>query len=194
MERGAIECVYVPAARGRALARGCVELALGLALAMTVVYFVSDLRLVPSGVSNRIGDYAVLAAMVPVSVAALVLVCRGLKWAALCAWPTDVGFGFTRDKLIIRLGPFGSAQYPAGVVSVRYPFEMSADEAAGSSFEAFLPEDEQLATLVPLITPPDGAPVRLDLLRYTGRSETELAGALAPLLNGWRQSRGGPAG
>ncbi|RJP32748.1 MAG: hypothetical protein C4547_13610 [Phycisphaerales bacterium] len=178
--------VFIPVSRVRAVARGLVWTVLGLGLARTVAYFVSDLRLVPSAVSNRIGDYAVLVAMVPLSVVSLVLLYRGLKWLALGMWPSRIGFVFTARGLSVRLGPFGSRVYAAGHVRVRYPFEMSDDEAARSSFEAFLPEEEQIATLVPQIVPPDGAAIRLDLMRYSGRAESDLAARLSPILSAWR--------
>ena len=76
--------------------------------------------------------------------------------------------------------------YDAVRLDVRYPFELSADTVNGS-FEAFLPQEEQIARFLPRLLHPDARePLNQVILRFAGGREEEIAAAMRPAVEQWR--------
>lgn len=88
----------------------------------------------------------------------------------------------------MRFGPFGTTSYDAARLDVRYLFELSAD-STDEGFEAFLPEEEQIARLLPRICHAN-TDQRLNeqILRFTASAEAEIATRLGPLIRVWRNA------
>ena len=145
----------------------------------------------PSAVSGRLVDYSVAVVALPIVVAALVCAFHGVRWALLAVWPRRLGVYAERDALVLRLGPFGVRRYDQARLEVRYPFE-SLDEAEDADFEAYLPVDEQMATLLPRLTHPNSdEPLNWVVLRFVSGPEAGVAAALRPAIARWRENSAG---
>lgn len=147
-----------------------------------------------SAVSNRLVDYCVAVVALPIIVAALVCAFHGLRWALLTVWPGRLGVYAERDALVLRLGPFGVRRYDLARLEVRYPFELldDADAAEDAGFEAYLPVEEQMATLLPRITHPNSdEPLNWVVLRFVSGPEAGVAAALRPAIARWRAKSAG---
>lgn len=187
--------VHVPVARPKALTHAVLWGGLALVLGVTTVMIYERLEFRPTGVSNRLVDYSIAVAAFPIALAAVFVAMRSLRWLLLCVWPGPLGVYAGEDALVLRLGSFGTQRYDAARLDVRYPFELSADADEGD-FEAFLPEQEQLAKLLPRIAHPEASePLNVVILRYAGMSQTEAASAFGPILERWRaRGQAQPAG
>ena len=178
--------VHVPVARSKALTRGAfwIAPAIVLGFATLMVYERVDLR--PTAVSSRFVEYSLLLAGLPFAMSAALCVFVCLRWLLLWIWPGNLVILASEDELTFRLGPFGTRRYDAGRFVVSYPFELSPDEE-GSGFEAYLPEEEQIETLLPRVDHPDApGPLNLLILRYVTATEREMAGTLRTVIRGWR--------
>ncbi len=181
--------VHIPVARSKALIRALVRGVLALALGVVTLSIYGRLNFRPSGVSNRIVDYSIAFCTLPLAAATLVSAAKALRWLLLGAWPRETGVHADADELVFRLGPFGGRRYDAQRLEVHYPFELESELEDGG-FEAFLPEEQQRATLLPRIAHAETQEkLNLAILRYTGISEVDAAKALRPLLDLWRQRR-----
>ncbi len=178
--------IRVPLARLRALTRAVFWSVVSCAAGLAVTMIFGRLQFHPTGISNRLVDYSIAVTLLPLAPLAIFSAIRALRWLALCVWPGALGVYASEEALILRLGSFGTRRYDAARLDVRYPFELSGDIDDGA-FEAFLPQEEQLASLLPRITHPDARqPLNLVMLRYAGGSESELAHRLRPMLDKWR--------
>lgn len=170
--------------------RAFVRLMFGAMVGAFVVQAYAGLHFIPTGVSNRLTDYALAIALLPVAAATAFLLWAGLRWLALAAWPAAVRMEFSDRGIAIYLGPFGQCFLDAGRLVVRYPHEMDPEEG-GEAFELF--EDPQLQerTRVPHIEHPD-YPGRVDLLmlRYGVLDEPALAQRLSPFIAAVRGGAG----
>jgi len=179
--------VRLPAARSKALIRGVlwsVPAAL-LGLACVVVYGHLDFR--ASVVSSRLVELSLAALMLPVAAAAVSSGVVAARWVLLVLWPSAVGITASPANLELRLGPFGARRFDGERITVRYPFELTAEEVDGM-FEAFLPEEEQFANLVPRLRHPSARePLERTILRFAGLSERYVASALRPVVACWRE-------
>lgn len=140
----------------------------------------------PSAVSSRAVALSLALAALPLALGAIACALKALQWLLLGMWPGSVGICASRDALRLRLGPFGNRSFDAGRLDVRYPFELEG-EAQDGSFEAFLPEEEQRARLLPRITHPDATePVNLMILKHTAGAEEAVTKTLRPMFDLWR--------
>ncbi len=145
------------------------------------------IRFTPSGASNRIEDYALLIALLPVAGLGLWLAWRGARWLALACWPGRVGVEADARELVLALGPFGFWRLDAVRLRAVYLFELDSDELASDQFEAHLPEDHQRRVMLPRLSHPDCPfPIRERLLALLAGDEPELARQLAPFIRAWR--------
>ena len=72
-------------------------------------------------------------------------------------------------------------------IKARYFFELPADDV-DEPFEALLPEEEQIAKLIPELTHPDATmPLRRTILRFVHGDEETIAAALRPVIERWRR-------
>ena len=183
--------IFVPLARGRAATRAILWSVPALLLGAAVFVVYSRLHFVPTAVSNRIVDYAVAVAALPLPILALICAIRTVRYVLAVVWPSPVGVYADAQALELRLGPFGTAAYPAGELAIRYPFELSGDDDGG--FEAFLPEEEQMARLLPRITHPRAKrSIHRTILHFMAGGESEIAQALRPAIELWRGERPNP--
>ena len=181
--------VWIPAAGGRALVRG---MWWGVAAALSgaacwLIYSRLDFR--PAAVTNRLVDYALAVAALPLLMVAVLSAIKTLQWLLLAAWPKPVGIHADRRGLTFRLGPFRTRRFDAARLEVRYPFEL-LEEDDGGDFEAYLPEDQQLARFLPRLRHPQtNELLNRTILTFARNEEPQLAQTLRPLITHWRSER-----
>jgi len=140
-----------------------------------------------SGLTNRLVEWSIVLAGLPVAASAIVTALLSLRWLLLTFWPATVGVEVDKDALHGRWGPFGSRRFDARRLRIRYPFELIGRDDEDAGFEAYLPEEEQVARLLPRITHPDAhEPLNKTMLKFLAASEADAAGALQPALAYWR--------
>jgi hypothetical protein len=178
--------VFLPADRGKAVVHGLLWLAAAFLLGFGTIVIFQSLPFGGSVANRRLVDYAIALAALPLAAAAIATAIAGLRWALLGFWPSPVGVEAAPHGLTLRLGPFGTKSYESAGLDVKYPFELSGDFEDGG-FEAFLPEEEQIAKFLPRIIHASGRePLNRIILRYAKGSEAELTAALQPVLHIWR--------
>ncbi len=185
------DAVTVPAGRVRALTRAVAWSVPAAGAVLPAVLLFSRVDLSRSALSSRMVELSLAAAAVPFALAALGCMFVALRWLLFAAWPARVGIVAEAEALELRLGPFGSQRYDTAQLDVRYPFELIEDEEDGG-FEAFLPEDEQYARLLPCMRHPRASePLNRTMLKFVSGSEEELAAALRPMIQRWRTVHSG---
>lgn len=178
--------IRIAVARSKALTRAMIWSVPALVLGAATVWIYGGLDFEPSAASNRLVDYSIAVAASPIALTAALGAFNALRWLLLFAWPGRVAIRADEQALHIAAGPFGTRHYDAERLAVHYPFEMSADDD-GPTFEAFLPEEEQLDNLLPRIRHPDAATeINRTILKFAVGTEAELAGALRPVIERWR--------
>ena len=177
--------VKLPVSRGNGLVRGLLWCVAGAITGQATALVVRGLRFSPSGVSNQMEDYALALLMLPIGLAAAACIFSGGRWLLLAAWPAPLGMRATKSALHLDLGPFGGRRFSADRFTIRYPFEF--DDADDGGFEACLPEEQQIATLLPQMRHPDsGQPVDRVILRFTTLPLQEVVRILGPAIERWR--------
>lgn len=178
--------VWIPASRGRALSRAILWAAPTVILGGAAVIIFRGLDFSPAAAHQRLIQISIAVASAPLAIAALTCGFACIRYSLLALWPGRVGMEANNSTLAFRLGPFGTRRYDSASLDIRYPFEQSGDVTEGG-FEAFLPEDEQLARLVPRITHPRAKePLNRVLVRFCSSDEAELAQTLRPAIDRWR--------
>lgn len=186
---GGSATVRIKVSRVRAASRAIAFGAPAILLGLIVVIVLGKLRFSPTGFSNRVVDYSVAALLIPLAGLSAYGTLASVRHFLLSCWPLPLGIVFEERKLLLCLGPFGRWEYDVHMLEIQYPFEQSVD-LAGGSFEAFLPVDEQLATLVPHISL-SGERDAIDrrILRFAAHSEEELASMVRDVISQWRASQ-----
>lgn len=179
----------VPVSRTKALTRAIVWSAPALLLGATAMVLFDQVDLRSSAVSNRLVDYCLaLAALLP-AIASLIFGVVALGRILLALWPATVAIVAEHDALWLRLGPLGTKRYDVARLDIQYPFEIEDEDDEGS-FEAFLPEEQQIDTLMPRITHPDSSkPLNRVILTFAGGSEREVVAILRSAFGRWREPR-----
>ncbi len=178
--------VQIPVARSKALVRAMWWSVSALLTGLVAYLIYSSLDFRPSPITNRIVEYSLALVALPVPGAALFSALKALLWAGLWLWPGSVGIFADEQALTFKLGPFGIQVYDAARLDVRYPFEFSSDIEDGG-FEAFLPEEEQVARFLPRLLHPDGdGALNLVILCFVSGDESQIAAALRPVIQQWR--------
>ena len=178
--------VRLPVPRARALIRALLLAMPALVLLTASVAVVRHLLAQPSGVGTRAVDSAIVVLSLPLPLLAAIFAWRAVRWLALALWPAPVGAFADREGLTLRLGWFVRQRFDARRMDICYPFELSEEEADGS-VEAFLPPEQQFATMLPRILHPEAdEPLNRTLLRYTLGSQEAAAAALRPVIEQWR--------
>jgi len=184
----------IPVSRARAVLPAALRLFGGAVVGVFVVTSYRGLHFVPSGASNRITDYALAVALLPVAVGGLYLLLTGLRWLLLVLWPGNLEIVGSSREILFALGPFGRHRFDAPRLRIRYPYECDPDEGE-YSVEAF--EDPQLQerTRVPRIDHPDH-PGRVDRLieRFAAPQRQALVDAMQPFIAALRENRASAAG
>ncbi|MEK6674665.1 MAG: hypothetical protein AABZ47_03310 [Planctomycetota bacterium] len=178
--------ISIPVGRAKALSKATVLFLPGALLGIVTGLILADLRFIPSGASNRIVDYAVAALALGLAIISIFLLIRGGTWLLLSLWPGHVGIHADEHELRLCLGPFKARRFIATELRITYPFD-TIDNGDDVSFEAYLPEEVQIQTLLPAIIPHASAE-RLDrvLLQFAKGSEPQVATALSAVFMSWR--------
>ena len=146
----------------------------------------SSLNYRSTGVSNRLVDLGFASAALPIVSGAIVTAFLALRWLLLTMWPSRLAIDADGSGILFRLGPFGTTHFPATDLKITYPYEM-ADGDEDGGFEAYLPEEEQLRTLLPRMKfPGRSEPLNRTILRFAHASEREAAQLLRPAIESWR--------
>lgn len=170
--------LFLPLARGRMLLRGLVWGAGGFLLGVLAREIFSKLDFTRTGVHSRLVEASLAVVALPIAVGAAGCVWHGFRHLLVALWVGESGIILRANSLALRLGPFGSRDYPAGELAIKYPFELSGDE---ESFEAFLPEQLQRATMLPRIThPSEKVPISRQILRFAQGTEPQIAQRIRP--------------
>lgn len=178
--------VTIPVSRSKALLRAVIWGAPSVLLGLAAFFIYSQLHFVPSGISNRLVDYAFAIAALPIPLAGLWTGWKGLGWLALCVWGSPVEIVAKPATLEFRLGPFARRTFNIADLDIRYPFELIDDEDEGG-FESFLPEEQQRSTLLPrIVHPTTRSPLQRTILQFAVGDEAELARALRPMIERWQ--------
>jgi len=181
--------VFIPLARGRAATRAILWAVPALLLGAVVGITYSRLHFRPTAIASGIVDYAVAIAALPLVGFALFCAVRTLQYILAAVWPGPLGLHADGEYLQLFLGPFGNQCYRAVELDIRYPFEMEEDDEGGG-FEQFLPEDEQLARMIPRITHQSAkVPISRTILRFMGGDEPRIASQLRRVIEHWRSGR-----
>lgn len=178
--------VVIPVSRRRAAARAVACLAGGTAVGLVPIGVLPRLQWTPTAVDNRLDEYALLAAMLPLAGVSAALLWRGARWLAAACWPGRLRIEAGPAALTLALGPFGTAAYDARRLCIRYPFER-VDDPQGAGFEGFLPEDVQRVQFLPEITHPEAkGSLRLRILKFAAGTESDIACRLNAVVRHWR--------
>lgn len=185
--------MFIPVSRSKALSGALVWCVPAAVLVLAALYITGRFTPQPVRVVGRLVDYSLALVGLGLALSAAYCGLRGFAWIALSVWPRRVGVCAESDALTLRLGPFGTHRYEAAQLEVRYPFELDEEESE-SPYEALLPQEQQLATLLPQIVDRN-TKRRVDpaILRFVGLSEPGTAAVLRPLLECWRAIESEPA-
>lgn len=141
---------------------------------------------------NRLVACATALVALPAPLTALICGFKFLRYAALWMWPGRVCVFADARVLVFALGPFGTRRFDAARLETQYPFEQLEADGEAEGFEAFLPQDEQIARLVPWLSHPEATPSTLSihrtLLRFCAGDEAEIAARLRPAIDAWRSA------
>jgi hypothetical protein len=178
--------VFWPAARSRAATRGVLFLAATVLSGVATFVVYASLQFGPSVAGSRVVDYGIAVAALPLPILTWVGALRAARWLLLAAWPKPVGIRAREAALSLELGPFGIRRFDVARLEVKYPFELSGDFEEGS-FEAFLPEEQQVAQFVPRMSHPEAAQsLHQTILRFGAGNEADIAAGLRPMIERWR--------
>jgi len=177
-ENHALTSMALKVDRVRALGRGLVWLTAAVPLLLIVGLLLSRLDFTKTGVHSLLVEASLALLAIPLGVGALVCAFRGFQHLLLGFWIGDIGMAADDHHLTLCLGPFGTRTYPVSELDIKYPFELSGDE---ESFEAFLPEETQRATMLPRILHPSvREPISRTILRFASGTEVEIAQQVRP--------------
>lgn len=179
--------VFYPASRSRAATRALLWSAGACLCGVVAFQIYTRLHFGATLAGSRLVSISIAVIALPLPILSIALGIRAVRWILLAAWPKRVGFRATTVDLTLELGPFGRARYDTARLDVRYPFELSGDET-DSGFEAFLPEEEQLARFIPRMAHPAARePIHRTILRFAQGDEAEIAAVLRPAFDAWRK-------
>lgn len=147
----------------------------------------------PTATSNRIVDYAIAIAALPLPAVGVVCAIRAVRHFLAVVWCSRLGVYASEISLRLHFGPFGTVEYPAKELDIRYPFELSGDFEDGG-FEQYLPEGEQIARLLPRITHPRvKVPINRTVLQFVSGDEASIASMMRPVIEQWRRRNPSPS-
>jgi len=177
--------IFVRVQRMTALSRALLSLAPAVVIASIAWPVLTDVWK-DGGASSLIVDIAVSLALAPFVLGAVALCVSGFRWLLLACWPRPAGIYADATALTLALGPFGTRRYDVDRLEVRYLFECSDDEEA-DSYEALLPEEEQIRRYLPVMQHPEiREPLNRVVMRFLGGSESAAAARLRPMIARWR--------
>ncbi len=145
----------------------------------------SHLNFTPNAVSNRITDFSLLLILLPIALAGLVIGLGGCRWLVTGCWPGQLAIVASTHSLTFHLGAMPTQRYPIDKLTIRYLFEMNTDEIGEDLiYEALLPQEKQLADMLPLIEAAGGSkPLNITILNLCSGTERQIAAALKPFID-----------
>ena len=147
----------------------------------------TNLDFATTAVSNGAVQAALALLASPLPIVAVICAFQAGRWFLLAAWPGPLGVFTDRQRLVLKLGSFGQREYAANALDIRYPFELLDEGAEEVTFEAYLPEDEQIEKFVPRIVHRTAhEPVGRTILRFGKGTEADIAARLRPFIVVWR--------
>ena len=174
-----------PIARGRAMTRGLLYAATAFLLGAVTMLVYQPLASSVGGGSSRLVDLSIAVIASPLPLFCIAAAWTSVRWLLLAAWPAKLGVEATVDELVCRFGSFGTKRFDAGRIEARYPFEL-VDEDVDGGFEAFLPEEQQMAEFLPRMLHPDAnEPINRLILKFSMGTEAEVAAAFGPMIRKW---------
>lgn len=185
--------IIVRASRVRALTRALLWAApTALATGVLLGAF-RGLLFAPPGLDSRPVTWSRWLVTMPLFIVAIALLIPTLRHLLLAVWIGPLGFRYRANTFEWQLGPFGRKQLDVARLGVFYPYELPEDQLTDAGFEAYLPEEEQHATMLPRITHP-AHPGRIDelLLRFGSSDERALVTAFRPIVERIRRDQGRP--
>ena len=155
----------------------------GVSIVALFAWLLSGLDFVPSGVSNRIIEYALACIYVMTVLGGLALVWRGLYWVSVASWPRPVCVVVDADAIRFELGPMGRQCYDLARVSAVYPFD-EPEEGDDGVYEALRDPEKYAAEHLPKMTHPD-AVSNLDVMirHLVTADETAMVRKLKPIID-----------
>lgn len=178
--------IHIPVTRLGALVRGVIQGSAAVACAALTGLVYGSLTWNRPDLGRLLVDVSIAIIALPMPIVALVTAFGGLRWLALALWPARLGIDADDTALTLRFGPFGTRRYEANQLRAVYPFETDGDPAE-LGFEAFLPPEQQIETLLPRMTyRSESVPVDRLVLRFAAGSEREIVAALRPAIGLWR--------
>lgn len=179
----AVEPVSFPVDRMRAARRGVTFLSPGAGVVVLFGWLISGLDFIPSGVSNRIIEYALACIYLMAALGGVALVWRGLYWLCVASWPRPVCVVADANAIRFELGPMGRQCYDLTRISAVYPFD-EPEEGDDDVYEALRDPEKYEAEHLPRMTHPD-AVSHLDVMirHLVTIDEADLARRLKPFVN-----------
>lgn len=170
--------LVTPVSRMRALSRGAAWGAGALILGVMARAAWERLDFTRTGVHSLLVEGALAVVGLAPAAGAVICAARAFLYLLLGLWTKRIGVFADDEYLTLRLGPFGTMEYPVRELDIRYPFELSGDE---DSFEAFLPKDVQRATMLPrMLRHGEPKPIQQMILRFAAGTEAEVAARMRP--------------
>lgn len=178
--------IFWPASRARAATRFVLWAAGAVVLGAATFVVYRHVSLGPGVVGSRLVEISIAVFAAPLPIFALLTAFKAIRWLLLVTWPGPVGIRTRPDSLILQFGPFGTTTLDAARLDIKYPFELSGDFESGG-FEAFLPEEHQLANFIPQLSHPAATRnIRTLILSHGRGTESQIASALRPAIERWR--------
>ncbi len=178
---------WIPVDRVRALLRGSLWLVPAAILVSISVPLWPVFRNESSAISNRLVTWSFALLLAPLPISGILCGFHAFRWLLLACWPARIGVFGNEDRIELRFGPFGFRSVEGARLEIRYPFERIGEDDE-PTFEAYLPEEDQVARFLPRIRYPGmREPINQAILRYAKGSEPEIASALRPLLKQWHR-------
>lgn len=182
--------VHIPLSRSKAWRRAATFLLPGLAILFLLTRQIQELNFKPSGVSNRLPEYAWGIVYLFGVVIGLRLAWRGFYWSLVAIWRGNLGITADREQFVVAMGPMGRKVYDSGGIVARYPYD---DPEAGDDglAEGLRDPARYRKTYLPILTHA-ASKIRLDLLvrHLAGEAESSLAASLHDFIMWRRQANG----
>lgn len=183
----------LPASRMRALTRALLWATPTALLAVVFTGMLRGLLFAPSGLDSRLVTVSRWLIATPLPFTMIALLIPTLRHLLFAVWLGPVGFRYAANTFEWRLGPFGRKQLDVARLELLYPHELPDDELTEAGFEAYLPVEQQHATMLPRITHPQHHG-RIDelILRFGTADGRALVTAFRPIVERIRRDQGRP--
>ena len=169
-----------PASRVTGLVRASLLGAGGSLLILPMVLAWPNIRHLFQFQSRRLTDYSLILFLGFFAFVGALVCGRAIQWLAYALWLGPLGVFRGRDRLELRLGPFGCKRLDFARMRVAYSFDL--DEEDPDPDLLAIDEEEELANFLPRIEHPAVAGnIKHVILRFAAAEQAELAKRLRPV-------------